>query len=331
MIPERFQPVLAELAPLSDRFRAAGFRLYLVGGTVRDLLAGRTPAHGASGELFDFDATTDAPPRRDQAAAARLGRRDLDAGRALRHDRRQEARAPRRSRLRDHHPPRRGLPRRLAQARRRVQRPDRGRPVAPRLHHQRDGAGAHHRLADAGRPVRRCRRSAHPHPAHAAGAGDQLQRRPAAHAARGPLHRPPAGHPGARAGRGREGDEGAAGDRVGRAHSRRARQADHPAAPDGRAVVRHRHRPGRRVPARAADDAAGAGPDPSPQGRAHAHPGRGGERAPAGRAAARTARSSTSAARAWRRCSTTSASRALAGTRRARASRSTTTTRSARA
>jgi len=40
VIPARFQPVLAELEPLSDRFRAAGHRLYLVGGTVRDLLAG---------------------------------------------------------------------------------------------------------------------------------------------------------------------------------------------------------------------------------------------------------------------------------------------------
>lgn len=60
MIPERFQPVLAELAPLSDRFRDAGFRLYLVGGTVRDLLAAELAA--TAGELFDFDATTDARP-----------------------------------------------------------------------------------------------------------------------------------------------------------------------------------------------------------------------------------------------------------------------------
>ncbi len=58
MIPPRFQPVLAELAPLSDRFRAAGHRLYLVGGSVRDLLAGDT----APGDLYDFDATTDARP-----------------------------------------------------------------------------------------------------------------------------------------------------------------------------------------------------------------------------------------------------------------------------
>jgi len=64
VIPERFQSVLAELAPLSDRFRAAGFRLYLVGGTVRDLLAGEPGAVTGSGatELYDFDATTDARP-----------------------------------------------------------------------------------------------------------------------------------------------------------------------------------------------------------------------------------------------------------------------------
>ncbi len=39
MVPARFAPVLDELAPLADRFTAAGHRLYLVGGAVRDLLA----------------------------------------------------------------------------------------------------------------------------------------------------------------------------------------------------------------------------------------------------------------------------------------------------
>lgn len=58
MIPERFAPVLAELQPLTDRFRAAGKRLYLVGGTVRDLLNNRVVA----GDDRDFDATTDALP-----------------------------------------------------------------------------------------------------------------------------------------------------------------------------------------------------------------------------------------------------------------------------
>ena len=56
MIPDRFAPVLAELAPLAERFSAAGHRLYLVGGTVRDLLVG-----SIAGD-FDVDLTTDARP-----------------------------------------------------------------------------------------------------------------------------------------------------------------------------------------------------------------------------------------------------------------------------
>lgn len=56
MIPERFAPILAELAPLTDRFRSAGKRLYLVGGTVRDLLIDRLS------DDRDYDATTDALP-----------------------------------------------------------------------------------------------------------------------------------------------------------------------------------------------------------------------------------------------------------------------------
>ena len=58
MIPERFAPVLEELQPLTDRFRAAGKRLYLVGGTVRDLLINHVSADGEQ----DFDVTTDAVP-----------------------------------------------------------------------------------------------------------------------------------------------------------------------------------------------------------------------------------------------------------------------------
>jgi poly(A) polymerase len=55
MIPDRLEPVLAELRPLADRFVAAGHSVYLVGGTVRDLLLGR-PVVG------DYDLTTDARP-----------------------------------------------------------------------------------------------------------------------------------------------------------------------------------------------------------------------------------------------------------------------------
>lgn len=56
MVPERFLPVVRELAPLAERFRAAGFRLFLVGGTVRDLMLGDV------GEQHDIDLTTDARP-----------------------------------------------------------------------------------------------------------------------------------------------------------------------------------------------------------------------------------------------------------------------------
>jgi poly(A) polymerase len=56
VIPDRFRPILDELAPLTGRFAAAGHRLYLVGGTVRDLLI----AHDR--DDYDFDATTSARP-----------------------------------------------------------------------------------------------------------------------------------------------------------------------------------------------------------------------------------------------------------------------------
>ncbi|NND75223.1 MAG: CCA tRNA nucleotidyltransferase [Ilumatobacter sp.] len=56
MVPERFAPVLRELAPLTERFHAAGHRLFLVGGTVRDLLV------AGSADDFDLDLTTDARP-----------------------------------------------------------------------------------------------------------------------------------------------------------------------------------------------------------------------------------------------------------------------------
>ena len=56
MIPPRFEPVLAELQPLGAMFSSATFRLYLVGGMVRDLLLDRAT------DQLDFDLTTDATP-----------------------------------------------------------------------------------------------------------------------------------------------------------------------------------------------------------------------------------------------------------------------------
>ncbi len=64
MIPDRFAPVLAELAPLAARFGKAGHRLYLVGGTVRDLMVGSQRSD------YDLDLTTDARPPEIKACLA---------------------------------------------------------------------------------------------------------------------------------------------------------------------------------------------------------------------------------------------------------------------
>lgn len=56
MIPQRFATILEELSPLAGRFRDVGFRIFIVGGTVRDLLLDRGT------ESLDFDLTTDAHP-----------------------------------------------------------------------------------------------------------------------------------------------------------------------------------------------------------------------------------------------------------------------------
>ena len=47
MIPARFAPILQEMEPLAARFREAGHRLFLVGGTVRDLLVGAADTNTA--------------------------------------------------------------------------------------------------------------------------------------------------------------------------------------------------------------------------------------------------------------------------------------------
>ena len=56
MQPARFDAVVAELAPITAVFARAGRRLYIVGGTVRDLMLGRDVTQ------LDFDFTTDARP-----------------------------------------------------------------------------------------------------------------------------------------------------------------------------------------------------------------------------------------------------------------------------
>lgn len=56
MVPARFAAVLDEVRPLAARFAEGGWRVYLVGGSVRDLVSGRETTD------FDFDLTTDARP-----------------------------------------------------------------------------------------------------------------------------------------------------------------------------------------------------------------------------------------------------------------------------
>jgi poly(A) polymerase len=64
VVPDRLTPVLDAVRPLAARFDAAGHRLYLVGGIVRDLVLGRPLA------LQDIDLTTDARPEQTTALLA---------------------------------------------------------------------------------------------------------------------------------------------------------------------------------------------------------------------------------------------------------------------
>jgi poly(A) polymerase len=61
VVPERLRPVLEATLPIAERFQAAGKRLFLVGGPVRDGIAGR-PGGGEPGPEADIDLTTDATP-----------------------------------------------------------------------------------------------------------------------------------------------------------------------------------------------------------------------------------------------------------------------------
>jgi poly(A) polymerase len=64
VVPERLLPLLDELGPLAERFAAAGHRLYLVGGSVRDAILGRPL------DSIDLDFTTDARPDETEAVVA---------------------------------------------------------------------------------------------------------------------------------------------------------------------------------------------------------------------------------------------------------------------
>ena len=141
--------------PVAERFHAAGRRVYLVGGPVRDGIAGR-PGGVEPGPDVDIDLTTDATP--DEIEALVVGRRGcrVDAGKAFR-DHRASVRG---ASFRDHDAPGGGLRARLPQTRGRFRQRHRDRPLAPGLHGERDGAQPARPRAD--RSVRRHRRTSPP-------------------------------------------------------------------------------------------------------------------------------------------------------------------------
>lgn len=67
VIPERARPIIERVRPLTGRFAEAGYRLYLVGGAVRDLFV---PDGGMDHD--DLDLTTDATPEVVQDLVAPL-------------------------------------------------------------------------------------------------------------------------------------------------------------------------------------------------------------------------------------------------------------------
>ncbi len=62
MIPERLRPLIDQSSELASRFEEAGYRIYLVGGTVRDAIAAPPSPEGGDSLHADLDFTTDAVP-----------------------------------------------------------------------------------------------------------------------------------------------------------------------------------------------------------------------------------------------------------------------------
>lgn len=78
-VPERLRPALEASAAIAERFQAAGKRLYLVGGPVRDVIAGR-PGGGEPGPEADIDLTTDATPDEIEALVSGLAEASWNQG-----------------------------------------------------------------------------------------------------------------------------------------------------------------------------------------------------------------------------------------------------------
>ena len=252
------------------RFRDRGHRLYLVGGSVRDLLLVQHDRQD-----FDLDLTTDARPKEIKACldgwADALWTQGEQFGTigAHKHDTVTGA-----ARIYEITTFRAEVVRATTRASRTWCSPTTSRRPRPaRLHGQRDGARAHRESGDAGarRSVRRRRRPRRraslrtPVAPEVSFGDDPLRMLRAARFIAGYELEPTEELIG-----GGAGDGGPAGDRVAGADPRRVRQADHRRPPVGRAVVPRRHRPRRSVPARAAGDAPRARSDPPPQGRPHA-------------------------------------------------------------
>lgn len=62
MIPPRIEQTVEETKELAERFISAGYDLYLVGGTVRDAIAGRPDGDTTASDEIDIDLTTNALP-----------------------------------------------------------------------------------------------------------------------------------------------------------------------------------------------------------------------------------------------------------------------------
>jgi poly(A) polymerase len=70
VVPDRVRPIVEETAGLVARFLAAGKRIYVVGGTVRDAVAGPPGGGEAFGPDADIDLTTDALPDETETLVA---------------------------------------------------------------------------------------------------------------------------------------------------------------------------------------------------------------------------------------------------------------------
>ncbi len=154
------ETVPGEVREVVERLRERGFKAFLVGGCVRDVLRGAHPK--------DFDVATSARPEQVQRAFSKVIPTGIEHGTVtvLKGTRHIEVTTFRKeSRLRRRPPPLAG----------RVPGRDRRGPLAPRLHDQRDGLGpGRPRVL---RPVRR--------PARSRGAHDPLRRQRARPVLRG--------------------------------------------------------------------------------------------------------------------------------------------------